>query len=140
AEDVDLPVEVHSESDREGENPAYAWLTALLASMVDPHASYEIVGVLREVFGVSDDELARFAQARGGKFQIAERTRERGLVADTLNNLVRLRDALPRQPLFTAVQEIVRVTQLRERLRSLPTSEFGDTTAELDRLLSTAAA
>ena len=140
APDVDLPVEVQSESQREAEHPAYAWLTALLAIMVDPHAGYEIVGVLREVFGISDDELARFAQGDGTKFQIAERTRIRGVVADTLNNLVRLRDALPRQPLFTAVQEIVRVTQLRERLRSLPSSEFGDTSAELEQLLSAAAA
>jgi ATP-dependent helicase/nuclease subunit A len=138
--DVELPVEVQSESEREAEHPAYAWLTALLAVMVDPHANYEIVGVLREVFGISDDELARFAQGDGRKFQIDERTRERGLVADTLNNLVRLRAALARQPLFTAVQEIVRVTQLRERLRSLPTSEFGDTTEELEKLLSAAAA
>jgi ATP-dependent helicase/nuclease subunit A len=138
--DVELPVEVHSESDREGENPAYAWLTALLVIMVDPRENYEIVGVLREVFGISDDELARFAQGHGGKFQIAERTRERGLVGDTLNNLVRLRGALERQPLFTAVQEIVRVTQLRERLRSLPSSEFGDATEALEKLLSAAAA
>src|SRR5216117_547869 len=58
-----IPVEVQSESDRQAEHPAYAWLTALLAIMVDPNASYEIVGVLREVFGISDDELARFAQA-----------------------------------------------------------------------------
>src|SRR5205814_1910507 len=42
---VDLPVEVHSESDREGENPAYAWLTALLTIMVDPDASYEARGL-----------------------------------------------------------------------------------------------
>ena len=47
---VDLPVEVHSESDRRGENPAYAWLTALLTIMADPNASYEVVGVLREIF------------------------------------------------------------------------------------------
>ena len=137
---VDLPVEVQSESEREAEHPAYAWLTALLAIMIDPHASYEIVGVLREVFGISDDELSRFADGDGTRFQIAERTRGRGVVPDTLNNLVRLRDALPQQPLFTAVQETVRVTQLRERLRSLPASEFGDTTAELERLLSAAAA
>src|SRR5438094_6428727 len=50
-----IPVEVQSESDRQAEHPSYAWLTALLAIMVDPNASYEIVGVLREVFGISDD-------------------------------------------------------------------------------------
>src|SRR5207237_3025373 len=41
----EIPVEVQSESDRQAEHPAYAWLTALLAIMVEPNARYEIVGV-----------------------------------------------------------------------------------------------
>src|SRR5436853_7622738 len=135
-----IPVEVQSEADRQAEQPAYAWLTALLAIMVDPNASYEIVGVLREVFGISDDELARFAQGDGYKFQIERRTKGRGLVADTLNLLTRLRETLPHQPLFSAVREIVRMTQLRERLRTLPREEFGDSANELEKLLSAAAA
>jgi ATP-dependent exoDNAse (exonuclease V) beta subunit len=134
-----IPVEVQSESDRQAEQPAYAWLTALLAIMTDPHASYEIVGVLREVFGISDDELARFAQGDGYKFQIEPRTKGRGLVADTLNLLVRIRETLSHQPLFSAVREIVRMTQLRERLRTLPRDEFGDSVNELEKLLSAAA-
>src|SRR5262249_37870638 len=36
---VGLPVEVHSESDRKGESPAYAWLAALLTIMADPNDS-----------------------------------------------------------------------------------------------------
>lgn len=138
--DVDLPVEVQSESDREAENPAYAWLTALLAIMIDPHASYEIVGVLREVFGISDDELARFSQGDGARFQIAERTSGRGSVPDTLNLLARIHESITQQPLFDAAREIVRATQLRERLRSLPPEEFDDLNGELDKLLSGAAA
>ena len=137
--DVDLPVEVQSESDRQAEQPAYAWLTALLAVMVDPNASYEIVGVLREVFGISDDELMRFARGDGQQFQIARRTGGRGVVADTLNLLTKIRETLPHQPLFSAVREIVRMTQLRERLRSLPPEEFGDSVNELGKLLSTVA-
>jgi len=136
---VGLPAEVQSESDLRAENPAYAWLTALLAMMVDPNASYEIVGVLREVFGLSDDELARFAQAIGGRFQVAEKTSGRGTVADTLNLLTRLRLTTQQQPLFSAVQEIVRMTQLRERLRALPPETFPELSAELDKLLSAAA-
>src|SRR5438874_5656188 len=135
-----IPVEVQSESDRQAEHPAYAWLTALLAIMVDPNASYEIVGVLREVFGISDDELARFAQGDGYKFQIERRTKGRGLVAETLNLLTRIRETLPHQPLFSAVREIVRMTQLRERLRTLPGEEFGDSVNELEKLLSAASA
>ena len=134
-----IPVEVQSESDRQAEHPAYAWLTALLAIMVDPNASYEIVGVLREAFGLSDDELARFAQGDADKFQIERKTPGRGVVADTLNLLTRVRESLPHQPLFSAVREIVRTTQLRERLRTLPRAEFGDSVNELEKLLSAAA-
>src|SRR5262245_43978223 len=133
---VDLPVEVHSESDREGENPAYAWVTALLTIMADPHASYEVVGVLREIFGLSDDDLHRFSQGCPARFQIREHTNGNSVVAKTLNGLVRIREAIVQQPLFSAVQEIVRCTQLRERLRSLPLEEFGDLSSELDELLS----
>ena len=135
-----IPIEVQSESDRQAEQPAYAWLTALVAIMVDPNASYEIVGVLREVFGISDEELARFAQGDGYRFQIERRTKGRGLVADTLNLLVRIHETLLHQPLFSAVREIVRMTQLRERLSTLPRDEFGDSVNELEKLLGSAAA
>src|SRR6266516_3429091 len=134
-----IPVEVQSESDHQAEHPAYAWVTALLAIMVDPNSSYEIVGVLREVFGISDDELARFAQGESRKFQIDRKINGRGVVAGTLNLLTRVRESLPHQPLFSAVREIVRMTQLRERLRTLPREEFGDSVNELDKLLSAAA-
>jgi ATP-dependent exoDNAse (exonuclease V) beta subunit len=108
--------------------------------MVDPNASYEIVGVLREVFGLSDDELARFAQGDAFKFQIQHKIPGRGVVADMLNLLRRIREALPHQPLFSAVYEIARMTQLRERLRSLPREQFGDLVNKLEKLISAAAA
>jgi ATP-dependent helicase/nuclease subunit A len=136
---VGLLVEVHSESDRQGENPAYAWLTALLRIMADPNASYEIVGVLREIFGLSDDDLHRFSQAHPARFQIREHTRGNRVVAKTLNGLLRIREAIVQQPLFSAVREIVRCAQLRERLRSLPEEEFGDLSSKLDEMLSLAA-
>jgi ATP-dependent helicase/nuclease subunit A len=56
-----------------------------------------------------------------------------------LNSLLRIREAIVQQPLFSAVHEIVRCTQLRERLRSLPEEEFGDLSSELNELLSAAA-
>src|SRR4030095_10525194 len=111
--------EVQSESDRQAEHPAYAWLTALLAIMVDPNASYEIVGVLREVVGISHEELARFAQAECYKLQIERKTNGRGVVADRLNLLRQVRETLPHQPLFSAVRETVRMTQPRERARDM---------------------
>lgn len=136
---VGLPVEVQSEAELRAENPAYAWLTALLAAMVDPNANYEIVGVLREVFGLSDEELARFSLGDGTRFQIAERTPGRGPVENALNTLVRLRLTIAQQPLFSAVQEVVRMTQLRERLRTLPVEIFPELAADLEKLLSATA-
>jgi ATP-dependent exoDNAse (exonuclease V) beta subunit len=53
---------------------------------------------------------------------------------------VRIRETLPHQPLFSAVGEIVRMTQLRERLRTMPRGEFGDSVNELEKLLTAAAA
>src|SRR6476646_10616971 len=136
---VDLPVEVHSESDREGENPAYAWRAALLTILADPNASYEVVGVLRDIFGLSDDDLHRFSEAHPARFQIREHTSSNSVVAQTLNGLLRIREDILQPPLFSAVHEIGRCTQLRERLRSLPEEEFGDLSGELDEMLSTAA-
>jgi ATP-dependent helicase/nuclease subunit A len=133
---VNIPVEIQSETDRKAENPAYAWLTALVAIMVDPHANYQIVGVLREIFGLSDDELARFSEGHPERFQIAQAERGRTAVQQILNQLARIRAAIERQPLFSAVQEIVRAAQLRERLLSLPGEDFPELDANLNILLS----
>src|SRR6202051_2263210 len=67
---VDLPVAIQSERDVKGDSPAYAWLTALLTIMVDPLNAYEIVGVLREIFGVSDHDLAVFSGGQKARFRI----------------------------------------------------------------------
>ena len=65
-------VQIQSESEVKADSPGYAWFTALCAIMADPALSYEIVGVLREVFGLSDHDLAVFAQGHGDRFQIIE--------------------------------------------------------------------
>jgi ATP-dependent helicase/nuclease subunit A len=134
-----IPVEIQSQTDLQAENPAYAWLTALLAIMIDPHGHYEIVGVLREIFGLSDDELARFAQGYAGRFQVASPTRGRGPVEQTLTQLSHIRAAIEQQALFTAVDGIVRATQLRERLGALPREDFPGLGADLNMLLGAAA-
>ena len=50
---------------RNGDNPVYAWLTGLLAVVCDPENSFEWFGVLREIFGVSDDLLAVELREKG---------------------------------------------------------------------------
>lgn len=136
---VGLPVEIQSETQWKAENPAYAWVTALAAVMIDPHDAYELVGVLREVFGLSDDELARFADYDSSRFQIAAPPRGRGPIEQALTQLARTRRAIQGQPLFSALREIVRATQLRERLVSLPPQDFPNLEDDLNALLTSAA-
>jgi ATP-dependent helicase/nuclease subunit A len=64
-EGVGLEVALQTRRSRCGDNPAYAWLTGLLAVCADPENTFEWVGVLREVFGVSDGLIAAEVRAQG---------------------------------------------------------------------------
>ena len=136
---VDLPVAIQSERDVKGDSPAYAWLTALLTIMVDPLNAYEIVGVLREIFGVSDHDLAVFSEAQKARFRIDQVLSATGKISSHLRTLAEIRQRVEGPALFDAVALIVDQTQLRERLLLLPATEFGDLARELDALLAQAA-
>jgi ATP-dependent exoDNAse (exonuclease V) beta subunit len=136
---VGLPVAMQSESDLKGDNPAYAWLTALCTIMVDPQNSYEIVGVLREVFGVSDHDLAIFCEGDGGRFRLDLELAAAGIVSSPLCLLTETRQQMEGRSLFDAVKFLVDQTRLRQRLASLPREDFTDLEGELDTLLVLAA-
>ncbi len=134
-----LPVSIQSERDVKGDSPAYAWLTALLTVMTDPRNAYEIVGVLREIFGVSDHDLAVFSKVQKSSFRIDEVSAATGKVSSHLRTLAEIRRRTGGLALFDAVILIVGETQLRDRLLVLPATEFGDLARELDALLAQAA-
>jgi ATP-dependent exoDNAse (exonuclease V) beta subunit len=136
---VGLPVAIQSERDVKGDSPAYAWLTALLAIMTDPLNAYEIVGVLREIFGASDNDLAAFSEGQKAKFRIDEILSATGRISSCLRTLAEVRQRAEGLALFDAVTLIIEQTQLRARLLLLPATEFGDLARELDALLAEAA-
>src|SRR6059058_1936721 len=136
---VGLPVAIQSENDVKGDSPAYAWLTALLTIMTDPLNAYEIVGLLREIFGVSDHDLAVFSEGQKARFRIDEVLSAAGKISSHLRILAEIRQRAEGLALFDAVALIVDQTQLRERLLLLPATEFGDLARELDALLAQAA-
>jgi ATP-dependent exoDNAse (exonuclease V) beta subunit len=136
---VGLPVAIQSERDVKGDSPAYAWLTALLTIMTDPLNAYEIVGVLREIFGSSDHDLAVFSEGQKKRFRIDEVLSATGRVSSVLHTLAEIRQRAEGLALFDAVTLIIEQTQLRERLLLLPATEFGDLARELDALLAQAA-
>ncbi|HEV3410227.1 MAG TPA: UvrD-helicase domain-containing protein, partial [Chthoniobacterales bacterium] len=136
---VDLPIEIQSEADLRADSPAYAWLTALCTIMVEPQNHYEIVGVLREVYGLSDHDLAVFAEGVGARFQIEKPPGTAGVVGSPLAELAALRESIAELPLFAAVEQIIERTALRARLASLPAEDFKDPLADLATLLTHAA-
>jgi ATP-dependent exoDNAse (exonuclease V) beta subunit len=136
---IGLPVEVQSESELQADSPACAWLTALCTIMVEPRNHYEIVGVLREVFGVSDHDLAVFSEGHGERFQIETARKAAGKVSSQIAELAEIRSALQEMPLFAAVEQLIARTALRARLGSLPPEDFKDPLADLDTLVTLAA-
>jgi ATP-dependent helicase/nuclease subunit A len=133
-----LNVQIQSEKELKGDSPAYAWLTALLIVMSQPRCGYEIAGLLRELFGTSDHDLAVFSQGYGDRFQIETLTTGADVVSKTLSLLAQIRLSILPLPLFDAVNEIVSRTQLRERLNALPRADFENLDSELDALLALA--
>src|SRR5262245_59981953 len=136
---VGLPVSIQSERDVKGDSPAYAWLTALLTIMADPLNAYEIVGVLREVFGASDHDLAVFSEGQKARFRIDETQSATGKISSILHTLAEIRQRAEGLALFDAVTLIIEQTQLRQRLLLLPATEFGYLARELDALIARAA-
>ena len=136
---VGLPVAIQSERDVKGDSPAYAWLTALLTIITDPLNAYEIVGVLREIFGASDHDLAVFSERQKTRFRIDEILSATGRISSVLRTLAEIRQHAEGLALFDAVTLIIEQTQVRERLLLLPATEFGDLARELDALLAQAA-
>ncbi len=136
---VGLPVAIQSEHDVKGDSPAYAWLTALLTIMTDPLNDYEIVGVLREIFGASDHDLAVFSEGQKTRFRIDEIASATGRISSVLHTLAEIRQRAEGLALFDVVTLIIEQTQLRDRLLLLPAAEFGDLARELDALIVQAA-
>ena len=119
-----LPVAMQSERDLKADSPRYAWLTALCTIMADPLNAYEIVGVLREIFGVSIT-TSRSSPRRQEPFPHRCREAATGRVSSHLRALAETRQKADGRALFDAISPMVRETQLRRRL-NFPAEEFGD--------------
>lgn len=134
---ADIKFQVQSTDVVCGDSPAYAWFTALLVVASEPRNGFEIAGVLREVFGISDQSLSDFSQGDGSLFQIEKPSPGTGIVAETLNHLALARSEAMLLPLRDAVHHLAQTISLRGRLRALPESHYNpaELEYELDALL-----
>ena len=112
----------------------------------EPENAFEIAGLLREVFGISDHDLATYYQnwkknperfpATAHALQILEPVENKGMVAEKLNLLSRARQQAVTLPLREAVTHLVDTLSLRDRLASLPLGHPSELSILLDALIT----
>ena len=133
-----VPVQFHSSDETQYERTGGTWLTALIWIAAHPEDSFEITGVLREIFGVSDHDLALFTEKNGERLRMSLPLAEaKGPVAEALQIL---RDAMHDaevQPLHQLAEQLVEKTELRARLQSISDLDSNATQHDLDDLLAT---
>jgi ATP-dependent exoDNAse (exonuclease V) beta subunit len=126
----------------QADQPEYLWLAALLTLHVEPNNEFEIAGVLREIYGVSDDALYRFRYGPGAGPAGEKRPLRLAFHAHPVDEIERrldewqaIRDEAERLPLADAVALWATRTGLRGRLAALPDGERLGYPRGLERLL-----
>jgi len=100
------------------DEPAYAWFTALITVFDDPENSFELAGVLREIFGISDADLYSYVDA-GHILSTSVQPTGTSCVARALEQLARARKEFLEKPLPEAAREAVRILCLRQRIQAV---------------------
>ena len=133
-----LKVALQMRRNRNGDNPVYAWVCGLLAAVCGPDNAFEWTGVLREVFAVSDAELA-VALRTEHEFHWDEPERHPEPLRHALATLKPFveRVDLAGEPLERFADDLVRACGLAAKARRIDPG--GVLTGELERLLAEAA-
>lgn len=132
-----LPVQLHSSNEQQRDRTPGAWLTALIWVVAHPEDSFEIAGVLREIFGVSDHDMAVYTEGEGDRLRLDKPLS--GVTSSVETARAILRDLYQQAefiPVHQAVKLILEKTRLRERLNSIPEMELENADRELDDFLA----
>ncbi len=133
-----LKTALQMRKNRNGDNPAYAWMTGLLAAVCDPENTFEWVGVLREVFVVSDALIAaELGAERKFRWESPEGyAAPLGAALEILKPFVGRVEA-EGEPLERFAHDLAHAAGLGEKARRVdPSGALND---ELERLLAQAA-
>lgn len=138
-----IPAQIHSSDDVKGNDPAFAWMTALCAVISSPNDSFELTGILRDIFGISDDEIANFVQYWASdknklhplNISQIQDFPQNSFIAQTLNLLLSIRNESLLLSLSECVRNIVEKIGLKSRLASLPDYDTKKLLDSLDALL-----
>ncbi|MEO6847331.1 MAG: UvrD-helicase domain-containing protein [Chthoniobacterales bacterium] len=129
-----LRSQIHSVRDTYKNHPVYAWIAAILTVLCDPHNTFETVGVLREVFGIADEDLAVYCDGDSRAFYLDADSSRSGDIADALALLNSLRVEIQDIPLRKALEKIFEKVAFRDRVLSLPETTIDDVNRALRHL------
>lgn len=136
-----LPVRQLSRRAAKAGDPIHAWYAALLTIFAHPRDSFELYGVLRDVFGFSDDALVRYVSKYSQRGQVhplrldqPPPENEDSAVARGLRFLHALHREVDALPLYAGVERIVAASQLSNRLTQVPGVEAAGIEKVLSRL------
>jgi ATP-dependent exoDNAse (exonuclease V) beta subunit len=115
-----VPVQLHSPNEPRRERAAEAWVAALVWVAAHPEDSFEIAGVLREIFGVPDSDMALFTNGEGDRLRLDLPTfAGRETVTKPLESLRGACAGAESLPLDDFMTCLVTRTQLRARLEAI---------------------
>ena len=121
-----LSTQNHSVHSQEGENPAYAWMTALSMVMTDPCNAFELTGILREVYGISDQCIAEYTHTYYKKetpylhpISLINFPEADNKITQALKQLNEVHRKLYGLPVSEAVRIIYKALDFKARLESL---------------------
>lgn len=141
-----LPMRQISRRATRAGDPVHAWYAALLTVFAHPRDHFELYGVLRDVFGFSDDALARFIARHYERGEVHPLRLDQmppepeTPVGCALAFLFGLLERVRRLPLYEAVEMILAQCRLRDRLQAVPALAAGTIDPTLDRLRQETAA
>ena len=121
---LELPAQLHSGADSANDETGVVWLTSLIWIAAHPEDSFEIAGVLREIFGVSDHDMATFTRGDGDRLRLDRELPKDANPVATVLALLRetIRDASI-FPVHLVIRRLVEKTHLRQRVRSVAAPE-----------------
>uniref|UniRef100_UPI00404B7359 UvrD-helicase domain-containing protein n=1 Tax=Cephaloticoccus sp. TaxID=1985742 RepID=UPI00404B7359 len=137
-ETAGLKVALQMRKNRNGDIPIFAWMTGLLTVVCDPENTFEWVGVLREVFDISDASIAIELREKG-RFIWEEPEAHPEPMAMALH-AVRpfvLQANDEGVALAAFAEDLSRACELKSKATAIDQS--GNLSSELDRLLAQAA-
>ena len=134
-----LRCQFQSTRDINGDSPAFAWFAGLVASWAEPNNALEIFGVLREVFGLSDHDVAVYVDRKAERLSLAPASGD-GPVPAALRLLNECRELFDRLPLREALGLACEKINLHGRLATLPADVYPGLEAEFEVLMLSASA